>query len=147
MLITKITSSLENCFLDSDFESFQEIKQISALKNERISFQILCALSADDGALRRLYDLQISGDLAEYVTVREVISVPVTMPVVLPANSDNYLRTAPGLYPDLLSPLRYSNKVSVMARKLCSLWIELDLRPEFRAQGGKIFAESEFPDQ
>lgn len=128
MLITKITSSLENCFLDSDFESFQEIKQISALKNERISFQILCALSADDGALRRLYDLQISGDLAEYVTVREVISVPVTIPVVLPANSDNYLRTAPGLYPDLLSPLRYSNKVSVMARKLCSLWIELDLR-------------------
>lgn len=128
MLITKITSSLENCFLDSNIESFHEIKQISALKNERISFQLLCALSEDDGALRRLYDLQISGDLAEYVTVREVISVPVAMPVVRPADSDNYLRTSPGLYPDLLSPLRYSNRVSVMGRKLCSLWIEIDLR-------------------
>lgn len=137
MLLTKIISSLENCFLDNDISMFSELSRVSLLKNEKLSFQILCTHTPDDGALRRLYDLRIEGALAEYVSVREVVSVPVTMPVVNPRDCDNYLRSAPGLYPDLLLPLRYGNKVSVLKGCLCSLWIDIDLREAHNVLAGE----------
>ena len=40
MLQLKITSSLEKCFKDGNFENITAIDHLSALKNERISFQI-----------------------------------------------------------------------------------------------------------
>jgi hypothetical protein len=40
----------------------------------------------------------------------------------------NDLRSAPGLYPDQLIPLRYAHRVSVVKNTLCALWIEIDLR-------------------
>ena len=128
MLITKITSSLENCFIDQNINDFDSLTQLSALKNERISFQILCAHDESDANRRRLYDISVSGDLAQYVNIREVMSLPVAIPVVPGAPCDNYLRTEPGLYPDLLIPLRYANQVSVLGGHLTSLWVEIDLR-------------------
>ena len=137
MLITKITSSLENCFLDDNIDKFESFERFSALKNERISFQILCAHSADDVAIRRLYSLGIEGELSKYCKVREVVSVPVTMPVVSPYDCENYLRSTPGLYPDLLMPLRYENRVSVMRERLCALWVEIDLREAEKIVAGE----------
>jgi len=128
MLKTKITSSLENCFLDSKIEEFNRLTKMTALKNERISFQLLCSLDDATDPGRALYGLNIEGGLAEYVTVREVMSVPVSMPVVPGAPCDNYLRSTPGLYPDLLIPLRYSHRVNILRYNLCALWIEIDLR-------------------
>lgn len=128
MLLTKITSSLENCFVDSNIADFNSLAELSALKNERFSFQFLCTLDKSDNAIRRLYNLSVDGSLAEYVSVREVRSLPVSIPLVSPADCDNYLRTTPGLYPDLLEPLRYNGRVSVMRGCLCALWVEIDLR-------------------
>ena len=128
MLLTRITSSLENCFLDSRIESFDRLEKLSVLKNERFSFQLLCSLDENDQALRRFYDLKIEGELAQYATVREVRSLPVTIPVVTATDCDNYLRSTPGLYPDLLSSLRYQGLISVVKNNLLSLWVEIDLR-------------------
>ena len=128
MLLTRITSSLENCFLDSKIEGFDRLDELCVLKNERFSFQLLCALDEQDPAIRRLYDLSISGELSKFVNIREVKSLPVAIPVVTAADCDNYLRSTPGLYPDLLFPLRYNNKISVIKGNLISLWIEIDLR-------------------
>ena len=128
MLLTKITSSLENCFLDSKIENFDALETLSVLKNERFSFQLLCALDDTDPAMRRLYELKLDGELSKYATVREVRSLPVAIPVVTAADCDNYLRSTPGLYPDLLSPLRYQGVISVVKNNLLSLWVEIDLR-------------------
>ena len=128
MLLTKITSSLENCFLDSVIEDFDKLTILTALKNERISFQLLCALDDNDPAIRRLYKLSVEGALAEFVTVREVKSLPVAIPVVSVNDCDNYIRSAPGLYPDLLTPLRYNGRISVIKGNLLPLWVEIDLR-------------------
>ena len=137
MLLTKITSSLENCFLDSKIEEFERLESLSVLKNERLSFQLLCTLDDNDPAIRRLYNLSMCGELAKYATIREVRSLPVTIPVVTAADCDNYLRSTPGLYPDLLSPLRYNDKVSVIKKNLLSLWIEIDLRNAENVTAGR----------
>lgn len=128
MLKSKITSSLENCFLDSSVEDYPSLEKISVLKNERFSFQLLLELDNDDTARRRFYDLNIEGSLAQYVSIREVLSLPVLMPVVTTLSCDNYLRSTPGLYPDLLSPLKYQGAISVVKNNLCAIWVEIDLR-------------------
>jgi len=126
MLKTKITSSLENCFLDNKIDDFKSLTKLTALKNERFSFQLLCSLENTDPG-RVLYDVKLDGDLSKYATLREVISLPASMPVVPGAPVDNYLRSTPGLYPDLLIPLRYHSRVSVVRGSLCAIWVEVDL--------------------
>lgn len=128
MLKSKITSSLENCFLDSSVEDYPSLEKLSVLKNERFSFQLLLELDNDDSARRRFFDLNIDGSLAQYVSIREVLSLPVLMPVVTTLSCDNYLRSTPGLYPDLLSPLKYHGSISVVKNNLCAVWVEIDLR-------------------
>ena len=128
MLKLKLTSSLEKIFKDSVFNDISEISSLSAFKNERISFQIAAEIIETE-TFSEQYSVNISGELAEYATVREVISVPVTIPT-FPCgfSDDNNLRTTPGLYPDLLMPLRYGKTLRVNKDFVSSLWIEIDLR-------------------
>ena len=128
MLRTKIVSSLENVFLDSNYDDFQVLKRITVLKNERFSFQLICDMSAEDDPMRRIMKPMIDGELAKYATVREVINVPVSMPTIPGVEHDNYLRTTQGLYPDLLMEPVYDGDVCVMKTQLKALWIEIDLR-------------------
>ena len=128
MIKSKIVSSLENCFLDNRINDFKEINRITALKNERISFQFICEMCDPDDPMRRVIKPVIEGELAEYATIREVKSVPVTMPTIPGVEHDNYLRTEPGLYPDLLLPSTYEGNVYLVKNQLKSLWIEIDLR-------------------
>ena len=41
-LITRITSSLEKCFLDEPVEQHPVLRKASMLRNERFSFQLVC---------------------------------------------------------------------------------------------------------
>ena len=128
MIKSKIVSSLENCFLDNRLDDFQALNKITALKNERISFQYLIEMRDPDDPMRRGITPKIEGKLAKYATIREVKSVPVTMPTIPGIKHDNYLRTEPGLYPDLLLPPAYNGNVYIVKDQLKALWIEIDLR-------------------
>jgi hypothetical protein len=81
--------------------------------------------------MRRDITPKIEGKLAKYATIREVKSVPVTMPTIPGIKHDNYLRTEPGLYPDLLLPSPYDGNVYLIKDQLKALWIEIDLRKCF----------------
>lgn len=129
MIQTKIVSSMEKCFADSDIGAFAILTHLSALKNERVSFQLFYTDDTNDTTLpyrSTNFALQIEGVPQEVVSVRRVDCVPVTIPCLQEDCDDNYLRTSPGLYPDLLSPLQYGG-VSVMRHQLQSVWIELDM--------------------
>ena len=105
MIKTKITSSLEKPFLDQHVEDFPTLSRISALRGERISFQILFESDRGDGngwASRNVLSIEVEGDAKELVTIRSVQSVPVELPVNPNNYDDQYLRTTPGLYPDVL---------------------------------------------
>ena len=138
MLKTKLTSSLEKIFIDDKIDTFPILNNISALKGERLSVQLLYIDEGPDYSMpwRTLVDLKLGGSLAEYTTVRDVRNVPIDRPVNPEKYDDQYLRTTPGIYPDLLTPLRYGGKVVPGRDKLRSLWIEIE--PD-----GKIDGEQE----
>ena len=56
--------------------------------------------------------------------MREVKSVAVTKPVGV-KHDDNYLRTTPGAYPDLLFPLTEDNRFAASNEILNSHWIDI----------------------
>lgn len=124
MIKTALVSSLEKCFSDQQVEDFAPLKYLSVLKNERFSVQLLYR-SEPDHAGRAI--VRVDGALASYASVRSVKNIPVDIAIFPGADTSNYLRTDPGLYPDLLQPLHYSGAVSIMKDQTQSAWIEFDL--------------------
>ena len=128
MLKTKLISSQEKVFIEDNIDSFGTIDHITVLANERFSVQLLYVDCGPDYTLpqRPITDLILEGSLAKYATVRDVRNVPVDRPIHPERYDDQYLRTTAGIYPDLLTPLRYGGKVVVGRDKLRSLWIEIE---------------------
>ena len=124
MIKTALISSLEKCFPDQQVEDFARLKALSVLKNERFSVQLLYK-SEPDHAGRAI--VRVDGALAPFASVRSVKNIPVDIAIFPGADTSNYLRTEPGLYPDLLQPLHYSGAVSIMKDQTQSAWIEFDL--------------------
>lgn len=141
MLKTKIVSSQIKAFIDDPIDDFAPTTNISALSGEKLSLQLLYV---DEGGKyipkRPLCELKIDGELAPYATVRDVRSVPVDRPVTLGKVDSQYLRTAPGIYPDILTPLRYGGCVVVSREKLRSLWIEIDIPEDFSGEAELTFS-------
>ena len=136
MIRTKIVSSLEKAFVDQNINDFESLEYISALRGERLSIQLLYVYETKDSPVtwdpRRL-PIVPEGDLAPYVNIRRVFSVPVTKATHVLGYDENYLRTAPGLYPDLLRPLYYEGKISFASDLLNSAWIEINIPENFAA--------------
>ena len=129
MILTKITSSMEKCFWDSDIHSYSKLTHLSALKNERVSFQFLYTDDTVDAAIpyrANTFRLEVDGIDKHLTSVRRVENVPVTIPSLGEGGDGNFLRTTPGLYPDPLMPL-HKGGIFVMRGQLQSLWVEIDL--------------------
>ncbi len=132
----KFISSLEKCFADERLEDKPELKSISMLSNEHLSVQL--AMHEDDpGVYTKLVcKCVVKSPLSDCITVRNVEQVNVAMPVAKGAGDDNYLRNKqPGLYPDLLTPLRYEGCALAALYELRALWI--DIRPDGKYAAGK----------
>lgn len=134
MIKTKIVSSLEKAFFDEPIEKFEALESISALRGERVSCQLLHRNDTDGVSMPQIYQAHVylEGSLAKYATVRNVENLPVLRATVPGKFDDNYLRTTPGLYPDLLTPLRYPSSDSLGKTPIrndftSALWIEVDL--------------------
>lgn len=140
MLKTKLVSSLEKIFIDDSIDAFAPITEIRVLKAERFSFQLLYVDEGEDFTFERrpIIDITLSGSLAAYATVRDVRNVPVDRPINPERHDDQYLRKTPGIYPDLLTPLRYGGKVVVGRDKLRALWIEIE--PDVTLVGKQDFS-------
>lgn len=128
MLQTKIISSLEKPFLDQSIEDFEKTASLSVLRGERFSLQCLYFrpyLNEQDAHLQRLLPC-VEGPIAPFVKFYRVRSVPVAKPKFKLSDEGAMLRTAPGLYPDLLEPLD-GGLLNVTHDLLESLWMEFSL--------------------
>ncbi len=128
----KIVNSLQKCFLDESYDSKPQTDRFYALKGEKLSFQLVYNLEGKIGPTP-LGDIKIEGALKDYLTIREVKSVPVCFPCDSNVDDDYFLRKTPGLYPDLLLPLHYENRASFGAGNLMSLWVEINIPTDFPA--------------
>lgn len=130
----KSLSSLEKCFLDESLSEKQEMSHFTVLRGQPLCYQI--GLYADAPEARNagaFCSIRLSGPLAEYATVRTVVSVPNHFPCFAGAD-EHYLRRTPGLYPDLLRPLHYHHGMRFFPNQLHTLWIEANL-PDTLAAG------------
>ena len=135
MIKTKIVSSQEKVFFDDKIDSFASLEKISALRGERLSVQLLHIYeTADSPYLKNVARVPVvlEGELAKYAVTSQVKSVPVNMPIHNDVD-DNYLRTTPGLYPDILTPLYKNGCAYVTSHSLSSVWIEIDIPRDFPA--------------
>ena len=120
-------SSLEKVFLDhNNFKN--EFNEMSVLKSERFFYQIAYTyIDEGETTSRRISDfaIKITSPLKNYISMRTVENVPAQL-THYPNSCDNdYLRKKPGLYPDLLMPLK-QNIISVCQNIWHSLWITVD---------------------
>lgn len=128
MLKTKIVSSQQKAFIDDKIDAYPTLKSISVLQGEKLSIQLLYVDEGEEYLPKRPYcTVELCGVLANCATIRDVRSVPVERPIHPDAYDSNYLRTTPGIYPDILTPLRYGGKIIISRDKLRSLWIELEI--------------------
>jgi len=123
----KLVSSLKKVFLDQ--EPCANAHSIEGFRNEVMTFQ--AAYTLRETAARMYVSLEVDSPIAEYVHVRQVEHVPVRYAAPLDSD-DNYLRKAPGLYPDLL---REIGPHTLRARfgQWDTLWVEVDPRGELKA--------------
>ena len=145
MIKTKIVSSLEKIFIDDTFDSYKDLRSISVLRGERLNFQILTTYDTSDGTMPYIapkFKPTLSGELAKYASLRQVMNVPVAMTTHVNGTDDNYLRTSPGLFPDVLRPLYYEGTVTFAKDLLNSVWVEINIPKDMTA--GKYSFSVEF---
>lgn len=135
MLKTKIVSSLEKLFIDQKIEEFDALSELSVLRGERFSFQLAYTFDNSDGgylhaAVRPL--VTATGELFDYADMRIVGSIPVSKATNNAGVDDNYLRTTPGIYPDVLLPTRYNGSFSVAMGVLGSVWFDFSLPKDIK---------------
>ena len=122
----KLVSSLEKCFLDENIDEKEEYASGSCLKEELFRFGI-CYVAKEACATARPVLLTVRSEIARQIAIREVQHVPVKLPVYKTAKNVDYLRTVPGLYPDLLTPINARNRL-LASNNLESLLVEVDTR-------------------
>ncbi len=140
MIKTKIVSSLEKARYSDTIESFNELKKLSALKGERVSFQLLHSYFYDPNGTwwnKRtvMGTLTLDGSLAEYTTLRDVCNVGIDRPSLeyAPDDDGNYITKAPAILPDVLRPLHYTNKICLSAKLTMSVWVEIEIPKNIKA--------------
>ncbi len=127
----KIISSLEKCFPDEFLTQKPALEQITMLKNERYSFQVCydCEELIDD---KQIVHFSVESPLAAHIHIYKVKCIPSLLPVYRKRHDEYYLRTEPGLYPDLLEPMEKGDRLPA-SNVLNALWLEVDPQEDFAA--------------
>lgn len=120
MLKLKMLHSLEKVFPQKEPDG--ALAASSLFQNERFSWQ--AAFFADKENWGRCEAaVTVEGDLAPYITVKQVGLVPCEFPCY--EKADDYLLTEPGMVPDVLKTLD-GNAVRYLPRRWESLWLTVD---------------------
>ena len=139
MIKTKIVSSLEKALLTQNIDEYKDLKKLSALRGERISFQLLHTyifeeISPNANPNRANATISAKGELAKYASFRDVSNVAVTRPTLeTSGDDDGFISKEPGLFPDLLLPIVKNKLVCVTARLLLSVWIDITVPSDIKA--------------
>lgn len=133
VLSTRLLTSLEKIFPDQQPPAPPH-HHGSMLKNEQYSFQL--AYFAPQQIWEEVY-LEVTSPLADHIQVYTVGLIPVELPIRFP-HDENVLRTTPGLYPDLLTPLEPDAQIPVLPQQWRGIWITVTNPSTFGGQTSPI---------
>ena len=125
-MITKILSSLEKVFLDQEPKAAPGLVP-EGFMGETISFQLAYCMPNDARRFDTYCQLRIESDIAEFVRLRRVVHVPVHLSVYCDAD-DDYVRKAPGLYPDMLVDVDQC-KLRCLPGDWNTIWVDVEGAP------------------
>lgn len=123
----RLLSSLEKVFPEETCPK-DDLHRGSMLRNEIYSFQVACTT---DKLLNYTANVTVESPLRDCLTVYTVSCVPSMMPLYPHWHDEDYLKTKPGLFPDVLSG--FSGKFLVTAGYWRSLWIAVEPRGQAKA--------------
>ena len=110
-------SALEKCFFDDSLDEKIVYTNATALTGERFSYQIALLLDEMPMGGKQVVHYKLEGpNLQDQIRIARVDHVCLTMMPAYPEQDENYLRTEPGLYPDLLRPISQEDRISVVSR-------------------------------
>ena len=124
----RILSSAEKCFFDEKAADKKETLCESALKGERFSLEL--AIQGD--GLPRMHYLTATTTLGDCVRIASIEDVPVKSPKPDQEEPD-YIRSAPGLYPDLIQPLPENGEIWTKNGILNSYLVDVDIPADAKA--------------
>jgi hypothetical protein len=130
---TRLLSSLVKVFPDEEL-SAQPWQRGSMLSNEVYSFQLAYRIlhDAEQESLKGILDIQTEQSLVSSVELRQVALIPSDMPIY--EDHDEYiLRAEPGLYPDLLLPVKGSVSAS---KQWQAVWVTVNSEKKEIQPGG-----------
>lgn len=155
MFVTlKWVSALEKVFLDTEPASYPDIA-LTGFQNEILSLQAAWSLtSMEDKEWDHRPRVKISIDCDVPVRMRRVTQVPVRFPC-FPEHDGGYLRTTPGLFPDLLEDITEKTHLRAYKDIWSAVWLDIqptdDTRPgkktltlTMKDMEGKVLAQQEF---
>lgn len=129
-IIFKPVSGNEKCFLDESATGKITYRRGSMLCGERYSFQLAFKAEDNPGACVPA-TVTFESEIEPFITLQQIENVPIRYNG---SNTDGYLRTTPGLYPDLLHPLK-KDGIIFISGELQTLWV--DIRVPYDAQEGE----------
>lgn len=130
-ILMKAIPSTEKCFMDEEIGRKPLLAQDTVLRGEEYHFEIAYTVGDSDYNLRQALYLKVCSPLP--VLVEKVEQVPVRVPCYPGAADDNYLRTQPGLYPDLLVPVGEATRLFAPYRELKSLFVTVKVPEDMPA--------------
>lgn len=133
MIRGKIISSLEKVLLTDSLDSFAPVAELKAARGERISFQVVVEDPVEKGVKRaRALWLSTRSKLSKYLRGFDVGYVPAQMPVYAERSTGDYLATRPGLFPDVLYPLK-KQKYYTVPYGLKTFWFTVEVPADLEA--------------
>ncbi|MDF2835150.1 MAG: hypothetical protein K0Q63_790, partial [Paenibacillus sp.] len=114
-------SSLSKVFIDQELQD-PEVNSGTSLWNEVYSFQVAYRSQETLKNIR----IAVQSEWSTYIELRTVGHAPSELPTY-PNPDEGYLRTTPGLYPDILVPLEEG--AHAVAGQWRSVWVTVDLPP------------------
>ena len=127
MLKAILISSLDKVFLDTKLNTLEPLRSANVYRGSVFSFQIALTESFCDAPHRRFVGLSVEGIDKNAVELRTVELIPSYMPAYPTRYDTEYVRTTPGLYPDLLQPLQMEGRVPCVMGQTRTVWVDLDV--------------------
>lgn len=119
----KLIASTEKCFCDERIDEKKGISSLSMLRNERLSFQAAYTVTGDTNFTAKWCSLTVDSPIIDKISVARIENVPVSRAAYPWETDKGYLRTEPGLYPDVLIPQKTNTSLPMSKDILSSLLI------------------------
>ncbi len=120
----KLLSSLEKVFPDAE-PACCKMPDLTMLRGETLSFQ---AAVKGPSPGRETVEVRVISPIRDAVRVRSVELVPSAYPCH-PRHDENYLRTVPGMFPDLLRELD-GGAFNLIAGQWRAVWIDVEAKAD-----------------